>query len=178
MARQNRSDVFDPNEVTVLHCIQRAVRRAVLCGVDPVSGKSYAHRRQWIRDRLEELAGIFGIDVLGFAIMGNHLHVILRNRPDVVKTWTDEQIARRWWNLFPKRRDEEKRPADPTQFDLNMILAEASQLAEKRKRLSDVSWFMRCLAEVIARRSNVEDECTGRFWEGRFRSQVLADEAA
>ena len=94
MARQNRADIFDPREVTVLHCIQRAVRRAMLCGVDPISGKSFEHRRQWIRDRLEELAGIFGIDVLGFAIMGNHLHVILRNRPDVVKPWSDEQVAR------------------------------------------------------------------------------------
>lgn len=178
MARLNRRDVFNPLEVSVFHCIQRVVRRAMLCGKDPDSGKSYEHRRQLIRDRLEELAGIFGMDVLGFAIMGNHLHCIIRNRPDVVRTWSDEEVARRWWRLFPKRRDKRGNPLEPMQQDLKRILGSQAETAEKRRRLSDISWVMRCLAEYISRRANQEDQCKGRFWEGRFKCQKLADETA
>ena len=178
MARQNRSEIFDPNEVSVMHCINRAVRRAMLCGVDHFSGKSYEHRRDWVKERLVYLAKFYGIDVLGYAIMGNHLHVILRNRPDVVATWSDDEVARRIWFLFPKRKDAEKNPCDPTEFEINMLKADSKKLAEYRSRLSDISWLMRQLAEHVAIRANREDKCTGRFWEGRFKSQPLLDEAA
>lgn len=178
MARQNRQDVFDPDEVSVVHCIQRAVRGAMLCGVDRYSGKSFEHRRKWIQDRLQVLAASYGIDVLGYAIMGNHLHCILRNRPDVVTTWSDEEIARRIWNLFPKRKDPNGWPAEPHEHELDMLMSSKKLINQYRRRLSDVSWLMRQLAEKIARMANKEDECTGRFWEGRFKCQPLLDEAA
>ncbi|MCA9085260.1 MAG: hypothetical protein KDA81_14445 [Planctomycetaceae bacterium] len=61
---------------------------------------------------------------------------------------------------------------------LRRLTADKTKLTEFRNRLSSVSWFMRCPSEVIARLANAQDECTGRFWEGRFKSTVLdSDEA-
>src|SRR5579872_1966458 len=73
--------------------------------------------------------------------MSNHLHVVVRNRPDIVQSWSDGDVARRWWNLFPKRRDDEGQPKPPTDFELLMITADPVRLADIRRRLSDVSWF-------------------------------------
>ncbi len=176
MGRAKRADQFRHDEVGIAHCIQRCVRRAYLAGDDAVTGKSFEYRREWIRRRLELLAAVFGVDVLSYAVLSNHLHLILRTRPDVVKLWSDEEIATRWLRLFPGRRLESYL-GEPTKQDIAQLVGNAKRLIELRKRLSDISWFMRALCEPIARQANREDQCTGRFWEGRFKAQKIVDEA-
>jgi hypothetical protein len=95
------------------------------CGTDAVSGKCFDHRKEWIQRRLEFLAGNLAVDILGFSIMSNHLHVVVRNRPDVVAGWSDDEVARRWWNVCPKRKDRDGNPAEPTASELTMITADA-----------------------------------------------------
>ena len=178
MPRIPRKFVFDPTEVGVYHCINRCVRRAFLCGTDDLTGKCFDHRKVWIQQRLALLAANFGVDVLGFSIMSNHIHVVVRNRPDIVAAWSDDEVARRWWNLFPQRKDRDGRPAEPTDAELSMTTAIPKRLAEVRTRLSSLPWFMRTLVEPIARQANREDKCSGRFWEGRYLCQPLLDEPA
>ena len=138
--------------------MNRCVRRGCLCGINELTGQTYEHRSEWIRNCLKFLAGIFGIDILGFSVMSNHLHAILRNRPDIVKDWTDEEVVRRWWNLFPSRRNKDGSPAEPAATDLKSLIADAKILVELRARLSSISWFMRCTSEVIARLANAEEK--------------------
>jgi REP element-mobilizing transposase RayT len=154
------------------HCIARCVRRAWLCGDDPYTGENYDHRRQWVEDRISFLADLFAVSIMSYAVMSNHLHVVLEVRPDAADKWTAEDVADRWIRLFPSARegrDDQRR---------EILLSDPEALAERRLRLMDLSWFMRCLDEHIARRANAEDEVTGRFWEGRFKCQVLESEQA
>ena len=51
--------------------------------------------------------------------------VVSCNRPDVVAGWSDEEVAKRWWQLFPR------------ELKLWMTPARSKQL---RSRLSDISW--------------------------------------
>jgi hypothetical protein len=183
MARLARRDVLDPAKIQILHCTQRCVRGAFLCGKDLVSGKSFEHRREWIRCRLEFLASVFGIDCLTYTVLSNHAHVVLRSRPDVVKSWSDEEVARRWLRLhpkptYPKKNARSDNPEEPQVSEINRIVNDSARLAKLRQRLSDVSWWMSSLAENIARRSNAEDQCQGRFWQGRFGCVNLLDKAS
>ena len=173
MARRPRGKYIDPTSTQIVHVVTRCVRGAYLCGRDNISKRSFEHRRSWIQDRLAFLAAEFGIDCLTFSVMSNHVHVILRSRPDVVRSWTDREVAERWVKLCPNR---DGALAPPEEVKRLMRLPE--QIVEIRRRLSDVSWWMRLLTQSIARRANREDGCTGRFWEGRFKAQILADDAA
>ena len=118
MARQARGKSMDPAKVQVFHTVQRCVRRAFLCGEDTVSGKSYDHRKQWIRERLEFLASIFAIDLLTYTVLSNHLHLVMRSRPDVVAAWSNQEVVARYWRLHPQRKNEDGSAADPTDAEL------------------------------------------------------------
>ncbi len=159
------------------HCISRCVRRAFLCGTDAYTGKDFDHRKQWVLDRIAQQGAVFAIDVCAYAIMSNHFHLVIRVEPSRAQSWSDEEVIHRWTQLF-------KGPILVQQWLQGEELSPAQRDTVKeiaavwRRRLADISWYMRCLNEHIARRANAEDECTGRFWEGRFKSQALLDEAA
>ena len=159
------------------HCICRCVRRAFLCGTDEHSGQSYEHRRGWIEDKLLELADIFAIDIAAYAIMSNHYHVVLHIDKPLTESWDRNQAIQHWHQLFTGNalsqrylNGESLGQAELKKLDEDVLIW--------RHRLMDISWFMRVLNESIARQANTEDNCTGRFWEGRFKSQALLDEAA
>jgi len=124
------------------HCVQRCVRRAFLCGVDDYSGRSFEHRREWIEQRLLDLANHFAVALLGYAVMSNHLHVVLHIDPTTAAAWSDDEVARRWTALFPPGED-----SDAARFaKQQVLLGNHERLAVCRQRLGSLSWFMRCLA--------------------------------
>ena len=159
------------------HCVSRCVRRAFLCGTDHLSGQCYEHRRNWLEEKLMSLPQVFAIDIAAYAIMSNHYHVVLFIDARQAKKWTDTDVIERWHQLFKGNLFSQKflkgEELDKAQRARLQIYIE-----EWRARLSSISWFMRVLNETIAREANMEDECSGRFWEGRLKSQALLDEAA
>ncbi len=172
-----RRELVDIETTPYYHCICRCVRRAFLCGEDSFTGKSYEHRKPWVLQRLRFLQSIFSIELCAYAIMSNHYHLVIRLNDQVANDWSEEEVMERWGRLFSL-------PLLVVNYQAGRTASKAEQekaqaiIATWRERLSDLSWFMRSLNEDLARRANAEDGCKGRFWEGRYKSQALLDEAA
>ena len=159
------------------HCVSRCVRRAFLCGEDKATGQSFEHRRTWVEDKLLLLGQVFAIDICAYTVMSNHTHLVLYVDEALAKSWSTKAVVERWHQLFKGTLLTQRYlRGDVLEKYLLVSLEETAELY--RKRLMDISWFMRQLNESIARQANSEDNCTGRFWEGRFKSQALLDEAA
>lgn len=172
-----RSSLVSVSDTPYYHCISRCVRRASLCGEDTYTGQSYEHRRDWFIERLATLTDVFSIEVAAYAVMSNHCHLVVYIDEKLVSALSVDEIIERWCTLYrgPELIQRYRAGDALSASDRAAVL----RIAESwRGRLSDLSWFMRCLNEHIARRANAEDGCTGRFWEGRFKSQALLDDTA
>ncbi|MDO6677083.1 transposase [Pseudomonadota bacterium] len=176
MARP-RETLVSLEDTPYYHCCSRVVRKAFLCGFDASSGDNYEHRREWVDSRILELATIFAIDICAYSVMSNHLHVVLKVDIDTAKNWSDFEVLTQWHKGFKGTLLTNKfvKGEVLNEFELQAV---NDCITQYRLRLTDISWFMRSLCEPIARMANKEDNCTGRFWEGRFKSQALLDEAA
>ena len=165
-----RSELVDRENGGFYHLGARCVRRAMLCGKDPVSKRDYSHRRAWIENLMLELAEVFTVHVDEYAVMSNHYHITVDYRPQERLELSGEEVARRWLKVYP--------PSDPEDLEdrVASLLEDPERLAVLRDRLGDLSWYMARLNETVARLANKEDDCTGRFWQGRFKSKGLPDE--
>ena len=172
-----RSDLVNLSETPFYHCVTRCVRQCYLCGYDKNTGQSFEHRRGWVEKRTLFLSSVYAIDLCAYAVMSNHVHVVLRVDEKSANSLSVREVLIRWHKLH-------KGTLLTKSYLAGEALSEAELLSVKRtaavyrKRLFSISWFMRDLNEYIARAANAEDECKGRFWEGRFKSQALLDEKA
>lgn len=172
-----RSQLVSLEATSYYHCISRCVRRAFLCGKDCVTGKSFDHRKPWLVERLALLTDVFAIDIAAYAVMSNHYHVVLHVDKASAEAWSDREVISRWTRLYKGplliQRLKAGHALSPAEQSMTLIY-----ISHFRRQLANLSRFMACLNEYVARRANQEDGCTGRFWEGRFKSQALLDESA
>ncbi len=172
-----RKDFMQADQRGTFHLYARCVRQCFLLGNDEESGKDYSARKEWIPKRLRALRNTFMIDIYAYAIMSNHYHLILNNRPDLVKKLSPEEIATRWLLLHPTTAMRSEKRNKPTAAEVAEFFIEFTE-DEIRLRLSDISWFMRELNQYIAVKANREEGLKGAFFDGRFKSQYLADDDA
>ncbi|ESP93722.1 transposase [Pseudoalteromonas luteoviolacea] len=172
-----RKGLIDLSSTSYYHLIARCVRRAFLCGEDKYTGKNFDHRRMWLVERIKLLSSVFSIEIAAYAIMSNHYHLVVKVNRQQALSWSGDEVISRWYKLYKGSPIVDRSLLGDTLSEVEELLK--SELIEKwRARLYDISWFMKNLNEYIAREANKEDNCTGKYWEGRYKSQALLDETA
>jgi len=178
MARVNRSQQIDRSKARTYQCTSAVVRRCALLGRDPTTGRNHCHRREWVEERSKFLSSLLLIDLISLDVMPNHFHHVLRNRPDLAKRMTVGEIIARMWFLETRTdaSDDSKRRQKPRPIPKKLLiqrLKDQAYLRKSREKLCSISYFMQRLNERVAQRANQEDEQTGRFFQGRFKSHPL-----
>lgn len=172
-----RSTLVSLEATPYYHCISRCVRRSFLCGKDRFTGKSFDHRKPWLVERMALLTEVFAVDIAAYAVMSNHYHLVLHVNVARASAWSDNEVMQRWTRIFkgPELIRRHLAGASLNTFERVHLQHIIDNL---RVKLASLSKFMSCMNYYIACKANSEDGCTGRFWEGRFKSQALLDETA
>lgn len=171
-----RKNLVDPIQPLHYHIVSRCVRRAWLCGTDPLTGRNYDYRRKWIEERLSHLAQYFSVSIESYAIMSNHFHLVVHYDPLACRAWSKHEVARRWLLAFPKK--DKPGHNKNTELARQALLQNPALLEKRRQQLSSLSTFMQHLKQPISYKANQEDELSGHFFEQRFYSSALLDESA
>lgn len=182
-----RKKLVDPENACAYHLVSKCTRGMYLCGWDRLTRKQYGHRRRWLVKRARALAECFAIDLLTYAVMSNHFHLVVIFDPKACETWSDEEVARRWVDAFPPPKPKsggrgriamdriwERRKADRRE----LLLTDPVRLERARRTLGSLSSYMKHLKQPIARWANLEDDCEGHFFNQRFYSGALLSEQA
>ncbi len=183
MSRKTRGELIDPKEVTIVHTVAKTARNLFLLGEDFATRTQNSHRKDWIMDILEFQSSLMAIDLLDFSLLCNHIHQVLRSRPDAVKQWDNYEVARRWMNLCPTSKKKlqvgdrvERVAIPPRETQIQALANNPRRIGEIRERLSSISWWMRLLCQKVAQRANFEDGGSkGPFWKGRFHSTLIQE---
>ncbi|HAT09509.1 MAG TPA: hypothetical protein DCS97_02710 [Planctomycetes bacterium] len=154
------------------HVISRCTRRLWL-----LHGE-WAHRKDWFCELAGGLLECFRIDLHAYAVMANHVHMVLRPRPDRVTAMEAVAVAAAGHRAMPVRGGHGNVAMATTPELLQRLSSATEWQREYRQRLSSISWFMRCLKQRISQRANAETGCSGHFWDARFLSVPLPDLAA
>ena len=92
-------------------------------------------------------AARFGIEILACSLMENHIHEDSRWGPDLVQTWDDSEVARRWLMICPKRKDDKENALEPPLAELDEIRRIPAEIAKLRTRLSEILMDANSLSE-------------------------------
>jgi len=110
--------------------------------------------KDFMLDLIKRFSGLYFTEILGFCLMGNHFHLLVKMIPE--HDFSDDDIRKRFEAFFGESRE----------------FAEG-QIPYWRAKLSSLSEFVREIKVGFARYYNRRHNRRGYFWGDRFKSVIV-----
>ena len=110
--------------------------------------------KDFMLDLFRRYSALYLVEILGFCLMGNHFHILVRMFPEY--KFTDDDIKKRYESFYGNNR----------------VFA-AGQIPSLRAKLSSLSEFIREIKVRFARYYNRRHHRRGYFWGDRFKSIIV-----
>ena len=110
--------------------------------------------KDFMLDLIRRYSMLYFVEILGFCLMGNHFHILVRMFPE--HKYTDEDIQKRYENFY----------GDGSMFA-------AGWIPSLREKLSSLSEFVREIKVGFTRYYNKLHSRRGYFWGDRFKSVIV-----
>jgi putative transposase len=110
--------------------------------------------KDFMLDLIRRYASLYFVEIIGFCLMGNHFHVLVKVTPEY--KYSDEEILKRYMDFYGDER----------------IYADGL-IPTMRQKLSSLSEFMREIKVGFARFYNRRHNRRGYFWGDRFKSVIV-----
>lgn len=147
----------------VYHCMTRTVNGERL--FDDVA-------KEVLRKQLWQVADYCGVQILTYAILANHFHVLVRV-PQASEV-TDQELLRRYEVLYPKPTKYQAARLDVIRSQLNADEPEAEIWRRRQLALmGDLSSFMRLVKQRFSTWFNRSHQRYGTLWSERFKSVLV-----
>jgi len=110
--------------------------------------------KDFMLDLIKKFSSLYFTEILGFCLMGNHFHLLVKIFPE--NRFTDEDIQKRFEMFYGDSRAFAK-----------------GQIPYLRAKLSSLSEYMREIKVGFARYYNRRHNRRGYFWGDRFKSVIV-----
>ncbi len=139
------SRMIIPDEKTVYHVMSRTALDGFPFGD--------LEKDEFVRI-IRAFSNIYFTEILGFSIMGNHIHLVLRMIPD--SYFSNNEIRKRFRTYYGKDRDVSRQ-----------------KIKELREKWSSLSEFMKEVKQSFSRYYNKLHDRRGTLWGERFKSLIV-----
>lgn len=150
------------------HVMSRIVDRRMLLG----------EREKRVFVGMMEAFGRFsGCEVLTYCVMDNHFHILLKvswRSEDEKKAISEEEIWERMGHIYSEARMAKFRVTVERYTEQGRGIERVEFFDGMRKRMYDLSMFVKDLKQKFTHWYNLENERKGTMWEERFKSVVIS----
>lgn len=130
--------------------------------------------REFIRRQLWLVAAFCGVDVITYAILSNHFHILVRI-PER-KPIPEEEVFRRYSILYPRPTEHKPESLEVMTLAVELGTDDGLEWLEKQRRqMGDLSQFMKLFKQRISLAINATHDRHGTLWSERFKSVLVED---